>query len=247
VISIAGYIIDAAISEEHTLDSEVTEFPVESGSNVTDNVRPLPATVVIEGVVSDTPIEGMVAVRSASTTLPSQEALDLLLRIRADREPVAVETSLRRYETMVLESLSIPRDAETGHALRFSATFREIIIVVNERTTVKVATPLAGKKKKLGAKTPVIQDTAPMFRRVNEFGMFERVYYVKDPSKPDKLGYFSKADGKTPLNDEELRDWEEYNPLGSKFVQRREEERRLSNTLAPWQANDIRVAPNLKY
>jgi hypothetical protein len=139
-ILIDGYEIDVAISEEHTYDSEVTEHPVESGSAVVDNVRPRPISVSIEGFVSDTPI-GELAKRREGSSLPSSEAFARLQIIRDAREPITISTSLRDYDNMILESLSIPTSSENGGALHFRATFKQIRIVTNERTTIRVAEP----------------------------------------------------------------------------------------------------------
>jgi hypothetical protein len=162
MILINGFMIDAALTETHTLESDVTAFPVESGSMVTDNVRPKPRTVEIDGIVTDTPLPGAVA--NARGTLdakgnfahaPSDDALAALEAIYLGREPVEIVTELKTYPNMVMSSLTIPRDADTGHALQFNATFTEVIFITNNRTLIKVAPPLdtgLGGKKDLGNK-----------------------------------------------------------------------------------------------
>jgi hypothetical protein len=49
--------IDVSLSEKHSLTAEVTEHPVEDGSAISDNVRPQPRTVQIEGLVTNHPTE----------------------------------------------------------------------------------------------------------------------------------------------------------------------------------------------
>jgi hypothetical protein len=49
--------IDVALSEKHQLSAEVTEHPVEDGVNITDNVRPMPRVIQIEGLVTNHPTE----------------------------------------------------------------------------------------------------------------------------------------------------------------------------------------------
>lgn len=166
---IDNYEIDAEISSEHQFDSEVTEHPVEKGGDVTDHVRAKPIVLTIEGVVSDTPIGALAARRNQFTivdgeafALPSDEALARLLQIRDNREPVTVETSLRVYENMALESLSTTRDAATGDCLRFRATFRQLELVTNRRTTVLVAVPRSAGKVHRGHKgSPFAPTEAP--------------------------------------------------------------------------------------
>lgn len=151
MILIDGYEIDVAVTETHGFESEVTEHPVESGADIADHVRARPIVVTLDSVVSDTPI-GDLAARRSTDTLPSREALARLLAIRDAREPITIETDLRVYDNMVMESLSIPRSVQTGDALRFSATFKQIQLVTNARTTVPVAIPRAKKKVDRGNK-----------------------------------------------------------------------------------------------
>jgi hypothetical protein len=157
-VTINKYVIDVSVSEDHNFDSDVTEYPVEQGGAVTDNVRPKPIEVTIEGVVSDTPIGKIADLRDnqgdngQEDFLPSVDALQVLLAIRDAREPVTIATSLKTFDNMVMSALSVPRDAQTGAALRFSATFQQVIFVTNNRTTVRVATPSNGKQSKLGNK-----------------------------------------------------------------------------------------------
>lgn len=155
-IMIGTYIIDAALTEEHNFDSDVTEYPVEQAGDGTDNIRPKPITVTIEGIVSDTPIGKMVDIRvnqgdnGQLDFTPSADALAALTAIRDARLPVPIVTSLKAYDNMAMTSLKIPRDAATGAALRFTADFQQIIFVTNNRTTVRVATPDAQRPRLLG-------------------------------------------------------------------------------------------------
>lgn len=161
MILIDGYPVDASLSEDHNFDSEVTRDPVERGADITDHIRKLPISVTIEGVVSDTPI-GDAAVardvvlegegeRSPETTY-SAEALGVLLGIRDRGEPVTIVTNLRVYDNMALERLNVPVDAETGAALRFTASFVEVVIAENRRTRVRTATPRGQGKNRRGYK-----------------------------------------------------------------------------------------------
>lgn len=169
MVTIDGFIIDATLTESHTYESDVTSYPTESGSTITDNIRPRPVTVQIDGIVSDTPIGTVATTRANESTasgsnfefLPSDAALAKLLEIRDKREPITIETSLKRFESMALTQLEIPRDAETGMALRFSATFQQITIVTNNRTTIRVASPNNGAKKKKSAPPVVFVHNGP--------------------------------------------------------------------------------------
>lgn len=163
---VAGYELDVAVSEDHSFESEVTEHPVEIGADIADHVRARPISVTLEGIVSDTPIGDLAQRRQQFTlisgeafALPSEEALAFLLTIRDAREPITIQTSLRSYENMMLQSLRVPRSAENGEALRFTATFVQVVIVTNLRTVVRVADP-RGNKKVNGGNKPSAEVTA---------------------------------------------------------------------------------------
>lgn len=161
LVSLGGFIVDVTLNEEYTFDSDVTDFPVESGSSIVDNIRPKPIVVRIEGIVSNTPIGNVAQARQNAgnggngATPPSDQAYDVLLKIRDAREPVTITTSLRTYENMALQSLSMPRATGRGDELRFNATFKQVTIVTNKRTT-RVATPGAvGNHTTNGTPKPV--------------------------------------------------------------------------------------------
>lgn len=157
-VFIKGFIIDATVAESHEFSSEVTEHPVENGADIADNVRAQPLRVVLDCIVSDTPI-GVVADARTSDELPSSQAYDLLLDIRDAREPVSIETSLRTFDNMMLESLSIPRSPGNGHALRFTASFVQVTLITNARTTVRTSAPRGQKKRNVGNRpTAVVED-----------------------------------------------------------------------------------------
>lgn len=156
MITIDGYAIDASLTEAHTFESEVSEYPVETGGDVTDNVRPKPIVVKIDGIVSDTPIGTMADVRGRQGDngqldfTPSNDAYAKLKEIRDRREPVSIVTTLQTFDSMVMTNLEVPRDAKTGKALRFTATFQQVTLVTNLRTTIRVATPSVANKPNFG-------------------------------------------------------------------------------------------------
>lgn len=141
-------IVDVAKVEQHSYENEITSYPVEVGADKTDHIRPLQSVLTIDGIVSDSPI-GILTDDGAPSR--SQEARARLEELHASREPVSVGTSLRRWDSMALERLSIVRDESSGKALRFTATFRQIEIVTNERASKRVSLPGAASEVDRGA------------------------------------------------------------------------------------------------
>ncbi len=171
MILIDGFAIDIATTEEHQLDSEVTEYPVEEGSDIADHVRARPIMVSLDCIVSNTPIGPIADTRRAEGSVsdsellapssPADDAYAKLVAIREAREPITITTSLKTYENMLLESLSIPRSARTGDALEFRASFKQLLLVTNRRTTIRTKIPRAKKKVNRGHKpTEAVRTTA---------------------------------------------------------------------------------------
>ena len=158
MIRIAGFLIDASVSENHSRNSDVTSYPVEESGDITDNIRNLPIEITIDGIVSDSPLND-VALERSDGALPSEDALALFEKIYADREPVTIISSLMPYTNMAMKTLTIPKDSRTGKALRFSVVFKQIELITNNRTTIIVASPRAKPKVDLGSKTELGEDT----------------------------------------------------------------------------------------
>ena len=47
---------DAEVREEYVLGSDVTTHPVELGANISDHVRPRLKELIVEGVITNTPL-----------------------------------------------------------------------------------------------------------------------------------------------------------------------------------------------
>lgn len=150
MIFIDDYPIDIAKSETYSFESEVTDFPVEEGANVSDHIRTNPVVITLECVVSNTPI-GLIAqdpsrqaldfdrdlaVPDAETPVPANDAFERLVAIWKARKPVSIDTSRGRFDNMVL-SLEFPISLETSGGLVFTATLKQIEIVENRRVTIK--------------------------------------------------------------------------------------------------------------
>src|SRR5262249_37783249 len=80
----------------------------------------------------------------------AEEALTTLRRMKDETILVEIVTSVRSYKNMILTDLSVPRDASTGDALQFTATFKEIRIVETKQRKIVTAKPSGQKKKSVG-------------------------------------------------------------------------------------------------
>ncbi len=156
---LGGIVVDATISEEHTHTCEVTDNPVEDGVKIADHVQLNPAQLVINGVITDTPLGfGFIGDLSktagnvgAGLSIPgattgdfqggqgslSIQAFNKMLDLQKSRQPFTVITGLKRYQNMIMTELSIPRTVQTANAIHFKASFKEVRIVKSQTTQGK--------------------------------------------------------------------------------------------------------------
>lgn len=133
--------LDASPLQSHAREAEVTDHAVETGGAVSDHVRQRPRSLKLDGV---------------SLSSDAYAALNRLMDLAT---LVTVSTSLETYESMVLVTLSVPRDATTGDALRFSATFRRVVFADSQRVTIRLPTPGARVNRGKQATTPTSAET----------------------------------------------------------------------------------------
>jgi hypothetical protein len=178
----ASIVLDASITELHEAEAEVTEDQVETGSPISDHVRPLQRKIGIEGFVSNHPIEvpasNMQGITGAVERVEFPGGLGgaNVLRFSGDFDRVrAVEeeldrlrtggilctlsTSLRVYENTVLRSFAVKRDATSGNALPVSLSFVQIRIA-EVRTVPVPSIPRAARRAARGAQNPTPTEEA---------------------------------------------------------------------------------------
>jgi len=170
---------DATIRESHQYNAEITDFPVEEGFDINDNIRKLPERYEMEGIVTNSPIVSVFnnliidAVKGNSNTNEAKvnsrvgeatfvEAAQNLLLSLAGRKIKGFQdndipkvfdivTGLRVYNNMAIETLEFPRDGQTGQALRANITFKRI----NTTETKTIAIPNAQESVKDPAQSNV--------------------------------------------------------------------------------------------
>lgn len=135
--------LDCTLSESHQNEVEVTEHPVEKGSNIADHKRPKPRVVTLDGAVTNTPLAG------PADPSRAEAAWQQLLQLKDQAALVDVQTSLDSYENMAITSLSSSRDPRTGQLLRFSVSLKEIVQVSLQIVSVA---PKAAASTALGKK-----------------------------------------------------------------------------------------------
>lgn len=120
-LSVGTITFDNNISEEHHYSSRVTSYPVESGTIVSDHILNLPDTIVITGLVTDTPWNIF------ATFNRSIDVFNQLVALHQRRQVIQVQTGLKLYRNMAIVNLDIPRTVKTGQTLTFTIELQHII------------------------------------------------------------------------------------------------------------------------
>lgn len=130
--------LDVTLSENHTFNSRATNFPIETGGDITDHIINDPDILNLSGIVSDTPLNAL------SFFSRSIDAFNRLVEIHNRREPVRVVTGLKVYDNMVMTVLDVPRNIQTGQSLTFNITLQNIRFDASAQLLVNRTTIFGG-------------------------------------------------------------------------------------------------------
>lgn len=153
--------IDTVKTRGFEFAAEITEFPVESGSAIADNVRPTNGTVSLEGIISNSPLFVPLTQMDGATevvgpvTLPGgdgtakatmstwsgpfdrRRACDTVLAgLIASSTPVRLTTSLRVMENLAIARYKVDESVDTGQALPIVLEFKALRIASTTRAPV---------------------------------------------------------------------------------------------------------------
>lgn len=148
---------DAVVTETATRSATITSHPVEKGADVSDHVQIEPFRLSIEGVVTSTPVreppnftggargetsEGVLKFdRNMERPKLIYSALTEAMKAKA---LFTVYRSHARAENMIITSLSVPREAGSGHATE-NGTFVDKLTFSIEMQQIRVVSSRNGK------------------------------------------------------------------------------------------------------
>lgn len=157
------FTVECSTNETHSRESPATEFPIESGDTVNDNILIRNFVLELKGTITDNPLSPTnalvttaiatilpaavvvaasaaqaVASAIAGSSSPSVQAYEQLLTIQASRMPFDVVTSLKRYNNMWINSLSVPRQAQNGNELEFTVKLAQLNLVSPQYVNIQI-------------------------------------------------------------------------------------------------------------
>lgn len=148
---------DAALSETHVGNAEVTKHPVEVGADISDHVRRQPEQLTINGIVSNTPLVFFASLQESPRR--AEEAYGKLKELKDNGTVISVVTSLREYANMVITGFTVTRDAQNGQVLNCTLDLVEVLTA--EVQTAEVPVPEEGVPNKSGASALGTQAAGP--------------------------------------------------------------------------------------
>jgi hypothetical protein len=104
--------ISCVLSEKHESGIEISEIPIETGSQISDHAYVKPKRVTLD-----------VADANAAATYAS------LVRFQESRVPFVLVTGLTVYKDMLIKSIDVDRDAGHSRILSAKVECQEVIIV----------------------------------------------------------------------------------------------------------------------
>lgn len=164
--TIADVTVDVCLSVEHSYENDVTSHPVEKGSELTDNVIAKPLLISLDCIVSGSPIGAQTNSAFGPNIVNGVRAR--LITLRGAGETITVVDSHGTFPNMVIEKITFSKSVKTGDSLAFKISFKEILIVTNERTVIQVAIPRAQAPVSRGAKSSKSPPDPPVPAKVDD-------------------------------------------------------------------------------
>jgi len=160
--------IDVTVREVHKFINDITEYPIENGSVVTDHVRQQPDRLTMEGIITNTPVIPLNSVIGSlvrgDNSNRNEAAFNELLTMggfSVSKQPgekpirigppqiIDIVTSLRLYTGMIIGDISVTVDNTTDNSLVFTVEFRQVVFVNSDITVINKANSLNGKAKNI--------------------------------------------------------------------------------------------------
>ena len=117
---------DGWFSRDHTLATRTTEYPVESGANLTDHARDEPNRLVFSGWVSDL-VAYPGVLTNAVFAFRGLEAWQNMISLQERKVLTTVTTPIAAYLNMLLRKAEAHEGADTGSGLIFTLEFQQVL------------------------------------------------------------------------------------------------------------------------
>lgn len=137
--------MDATVEIAHNFKSQITKHPVETGSKITDHVRPENSSFSVKGYVSNHHVAPVVQGNVLGDTgKRTKIAYDYLYDMWRNAVPFTMVTELDSYPNCVIEDLNIPVTAKHGEAIEINLKIEQLRVVSPEYINTAVVSSRSG-------------------------------------------------------------------------------------------------------
>lgn len=139
--------VDVLLDRESTLESNVTENPVEDGFPVADHVVRQPVKLSLTAVFTSTPVTWLDYVGGVNPARLS-DVMQELQEIYKKAEPITVTLPDAIYTDMVMTSCKLPRNVDNGYCMKVPLEFLHVRKVNQKQENIPLeyaANDAAGK------------------------------------------------------------------------------------------------------
>lgn len=165
--------LDASLEENHVADSEITSYPVEEGPNVADNSRPRPKSLTIRFVQSSPVLDIRAATQNTgkfdSDVRRGEDLFEQIVEWKDAAALFTITTTLFVYSDMLVESITVPRTAQTADGIVATVKFVQVFVATSATVAAPVAAqPKAAPKAAVGEKPPAPVNDSSMGVKIGQ-------------------------------------------------------------------------------
>jgi hypothetical protein len=136
---------DGTATDTYDVEATATEHPIETGADITDHVRPMPARITLDVIMTKTPHPD---VADADDEHRAETARATVRRLISEGVEVEVTTDVGAWASMLLLTCSESRTADSGAGFRAQITAREIRRVAVQ--TITAPSPRVERARRRG-------------------------------------------------------------------------------------------------
>lgn len=120
--------VDATLSLQHHLSSDISRHPVAKGESLVDNSRPNPNDLVLECFFTNVPgdIIEMGKRYATGDFNHAEKAFADIETAHLNQWTALIETRFKNYENMIIEDVGIPESVDDGASIKATIKFSEI-------------------------------------------------------------------------------------------------------------------------
>lgn len=131
-------VFDSVPNQSISLTCKPSQYAVEGGDSVSDNVATNNDTFTMTGIVSNSYVDYYKNNQFQYSGKRTQIAVDLLRKIKEAKEFVTVATEFEAWDKCILTSVSYNLTAQTAEAIPFELTFEKLRVVSPKYVTLSV-------------------------------------------------------------------------------------------------------------